>query len=82
MDVTNPVSGSWTTGSYAGLWIFESVAGASPVMSDIRIEDNLVGWANPDHTKPYASCLDWWTDSLDGIGNDARFRSIDQSVFK
>ncbi|MBC7396836.1 MAG: hypothetical protein H7333_05275, partial [Bdellovibrionales bacterium] len=80
--VTDPVNGSWTTGSYAGLWIFESVAGASPAMSDIRIENNLVGWANPDYVQPYKNRLDFLPQYNLGGGIKNNIPWPDQAITK
>ena len=72
--VTDPVNGSWTTGSYSGLFIFASVPnGAVGAMTDIRIEDNLVGWASSDSSDPYSHRLDISTNLGGGIKNNTHW---------
>ena len=71
--VTDPVNCAWTTGSYSGLFIFASVPGATGAMTDISIEDNLVGWASSDSADPYAHRLDISTNLGGGIKNNTHW---------
>lgn len=64
-------NGSWMPGNFAGVWIFDYY-GSSAVgtMHDNAIDNNVIGWANPNYTKPYANRLDWYSNLGNGIQNN------------
>ncbi|MBC7690665.1 MAG: hypothetical protein H7222_02765 [Methylotenera sp.] len=68
-------AGAWWPGSWAAVWIFNGY-GASPAMSDIRIENNLLGWAAQGGTSSISGAADrrdYDTNLNGGIKNNTEF---------
>ena len=67
----SPTGVEWE-GSFAGLWIFKFYpeGGANGYQTNIRIEENVVGWIKGGYNFPYPNRLDWHSNVGGGIKNN------------
>ena len=70
-------AGKWWAGSWAAVWIFEFYHTDPNPVSDIRIEQNVLGWQHQGITSQISSCSnrnDYNANLLGGISNNTEFK--------